>query len=70
MSALVTFKCFLGVGGQSHSQAEADSGGAASDQHHLCIHGFSLIEWGGKKLKKRAQVPPCVFTFDYKASHL
>lgn len=39
MSALVTFKCFLGVGGQAHSQAEADSRRAASDQHHLRIHG-------------------------------
>lgn len=38
MSALVTFKCFLGVGGQLHSQAEPDSRRAASDQHHLCIH--------------------------------
>lgn len=39
MAALVTFKCFLGVGGQLHSQAEADPRRAAGDQHHLCIHG-------------------------------
>lgn len=54
LRAAVTFESLVGVRGQPDGQAEADPRRAASDQHHLLLHGARLC----KRKRKRQERSP------------